>query len=92
VKFISKIIGKMGDWALPPVEQPSVGQARDQDFAPPEPSFTEQIVSHWRGHRVYLEKPPRPIILRDPRAVKNERIARERRRQRGEDAGPIHWI
>jgi hypothetical protein len=92
MRFISKIIGKMGEWSLPPAVQPPIGQARDQDFAPPEPGIVEQIVGYWRGQWVYLEKPPRPIILRDPRAVENERIARERRRRRGEGVGPIFWL
>jgi hypothetical protein len=69
---------------LPP--QPPTGIHEDDDFRPSEPGVAERFVGWWNGHPVYREPAPKATFLRDPRAVRNEKLAAERRAARG-DAG-----
>lgn len=86
---------------LPPVVQYARGLERDADFNPPELSFWERVtLVAWGSDGRRYELPPedarrlRPILLRDPRAVRNEKLAADRasRRARGEpDRGPVSF-
>src|ERR1700730_13856774 len=85
---------KMGDWALPPAVQDPAGLKIDADFAPPEPGFWQTLFGVGSDGRVYTmdaadHKRLRPIILRDPRAVRNEEIAAEARRRRAAREGHL---
>jgi hypothetical protein len=77
---------KMGDWALPPAVQGPVGLKVDSDFAP-EPEFWRTLFGLGSDGKIYTldasdAKRLRPVILRDPRAVRNEQIVAEARRRR----------
>jgi hypothetical protein len=74
--------------APPPPAQPATGVHQDDDFRPPPPrdGIIERFVGFWRGVPIYREKAPKVTWLRDPRAVRNEKLAAERRAARG-DAG-----
>jgi hypothetical protein len=83
-----------------PAVQPPVGIRQDDDFRPPEPGIAERFVGWWNGHPVYRERAPKPVFLRDPRAVRNEKATAERRAARGEvgtleglddGPGPYRW-
>jgi hypothetical protein len=98
--MLKRLWTKMGEWALPPAVQGPAGLKVDADFAPPEPGFWQTLLALGSDGRIY-ELPPedrkrllRPIILRDPRAVRNEEIvaAARQRRARGENAVPISII
>jgi hypothetical protein len=74
-----------------PTVQGPIGLKIDQDFAEPQPGIIERFVGHWRGHPVYRERAPKPIWIRDPRVVANEKAAAERRRARHGNA-PISFV
>jgi hypothetical protein len=87
--------------APPPSAQPATGIQQDADFRPPLPrgGIIERFVGWWNGHPVYRERPPKVTWLRDPRAVRNEKLTAERR-ARGEvgtleslddGPGPYRW-
>ena len=86
---------RMGDWALPPAAQDPAGLQRDQDFAPSEPGFWQTLLGRGSDGRLYEMSPSdrkrlqRPIILRDPRAVRNEEIAAAARQRRARDGDLI---
>jgi hypothetical protein len=88
---------KMGDWALPPAVQDSTGLKIDADFAPEPPGFWVTLLGIGSDGRIYTmdgadHKRLRPIILRDPRAVRNEEIAARARAARGGTDAPITII
>jgi hypothetical protein len=99
MRFITRMFK---DWLdpLPPVAQGPAGVKVDSDFAPPEPGFWQTLLALGSDGRIYEMGPAdrkrlqRPIILRDPRAVRNEEIvaAARQRRARGENAAPITII
>jgi hypothetical protein len=85
--------------SLPPSVQAPTGQQRDQDFTPPERSFWRILFGMGSDRKIYTidaadAKRLRPVILRDPRAVRNEEIAAEAQRRRAarEDPLPITVI
>jgi hypothetical protein len=74
-----------------PAVQGPIGLRVDDDFRAPEPGIVERFAGYWRGHPVYRERAPKPVWIRDPRAVANEKTVAERRRARQGDA-PISFI
>jgi hypothetical protein len=98
MRFITRMLK---DWLdpLPSAVQAPAGLQRDQDFAPEQPSFWGTLFGIGSDGRVYTmdaadHKRLRPIILRDPRAIKNEltAAAARQRRARGGDYLPITII
>jgi hypothetical protein len=93
---------KMGDWALPSAVQGAAGLKVDADFNPPQAGFWGTLLGRGSDGRIYEldvgdARRLRPVILRDPRALRNERLKAERlaRRPRpaviilgGDDAEP----
>jgi hypothetical protein len=89
------------DWLSDPLAvQAPIGLKVDADFNPPQPGFWGTLLGVGSDGKVYTmdaaaHKRLRPIILRDPRAVRNEEIAaaaRQRRADRGGDHLPITII
>jgi hypothetical protein len=96
MRFITRIFK---DWLdpLPPVAQGPAGLKVDSDFAPPEPGLLKTLFGWGSDGRLYEmssadHKRLRPIILRDPRALRNEEIAARARAARGGNAAPITII
>jgi hypothetical protein len=84
---------KMGDWALPAAQGP-VGLKVDADFAPEQPGLLKTLFGWGSDARLYTlssedAKRLRPIILRDPRAIRNEEIVAAARRRRAARDGDL---
>jgi hypothetical protein len=81
---------------LPPVAQTSRGLERDADFRPPEPGFLETLFA-WGsdGRRYEMDaadaKRLRPVFLKSERTIRNEKIALERARRRGDAPLPVNF-
>jgi hypothetical protein len=65
--------------AVPAAVQDPIGLRVDDDFRAPEPGIIERFAGYWRGVPIYRERAPRPVWIRDERAVANEKAAAERR-------------
>lgn len=92
MQFFKKILK---DWLDPAPQAPQgpIGRADDRAWAePPEPTVGEIFAGWWNGHAVYRERAPRPIWIRDPRAVANEKAALERAKARNETRPPIWFL
>lgn len=81
---------------LPPAVQHAPGLQRDQDFNPPEAGVLERLFGIGSDGRVYTvsaadQRRLRPILLRDERALRNEAIARERAKRRGDTPLPVNF-
>jgi hypothetical protein len=97
--FMKTLKDWLGD---PPASQGSAGLKVDSDFAPPESGFWGTLLGRGSDGRIYEldavdARRLRPTILRDERALRNERLKAERlaRRPRpaviilgGDDAEP----
>jgi hypothetical protein len=83
------------DWLSdPPAIQRPAGLKIDSDFAPPEPGFWQTLFGIGSDGRVYTmdaadHKRLRPVVLRDPRAIKNEAIAAAARQRRASRSGDL---
>jgi hypothetical protein len=97
MRFITRMFK---DWLdpLPSIAQDPAGLKIDSDFAPPVPGLLKTLFGWGSDGRLYEMSPAdhkrlRPIILRDPRGLRNEEIAARRRaaRRGGTDA-PITII
>jgi hypothetical protein len=96
MRFITRMFKDWLSDPLPSAQGPA-GLKVDSDFAPPAPGLLKTLFGWGSDGRLYTlssedAKRLRPIILRDPRAVRNEEIAARARAARGGPNAPITII
>jgi hypothetical protein len=90
------ILKALASSPLPPTMQGPIGSKADQEWASGSPSIIQTLLGWGSDNKVYSLPPAdqrrlRPILLRDERALKNEAIARERARRRGDTPLPVNF-
>jgi hypothetical protein len=95
MRFITRIFKDWLDDPLSPSVQGPTGLQRDQGFEPEPDGFWATLLGRGSDGRLYEVSPSdrkrlqRPVILRDPRAVRNEEIAAAARQRRARDGDLI---